>query len=45
MSPSNFNQKLKKDTFTKDELQKIAEALGGEYKTWFKFPDGTTIGE
>ena len=45
MTPSNFNQKIKRDTFTKEELRKIAAALGGEYNSFFSFPDGTKIGD
>jgi transcriptional regulator with XRE-family HTH domain len=44
MTPSNFNQKVKRDTFTKDELEKIAAALGAVYHSFFEFPDGTRIG-
>ncbi|MCL2792454.1 MAG: helix-turn-helix transcriptional regulator [Spirochaetaceae bacterium] len=44
MTPSNFNQKIKRDTFNKEELEKIATALGASYKTYFEFPDGTKIG-
>ncbi|MCL2884780.1 MAG: helix-turn-helix transcriptional regulator [Oscillospiraceae bacterium] len=43
MTPSNFNQKLKRDTFSKDELEKIAAALGAVYHAFFEFPDGTKI--
>lgn len=43
MTPSNFNQKFKRETFTQEELEKIAAALGGEYFFGFKFPDGTNI--
>ena len=42
-TPSNFNQKLKRGTFTVEELRKIAETLGGEYFFGFRFPDGTQI--
>jgi len=42
-TPSNFNQKLKRGTFTIEELHKIAELLGGEYFFGFRFPDGTQI--
>ena len=31
MTPSNFNQKLKRDTFTTGELQRVATALGAVY--------------
>ena len=44
MTPSNFNQKIKRDTFSKEELEKIAIALGASYKSYFEFPDGTKIG-
>jgi 3-methyladenine DNA glycosylase Mpg len=44
MTPSNFNQKIKRDTFTREEIGKIAAALGAEYTTFFSFPDGTKIG-
>lgn len=43
MTPQNFNNKFKRETFTLEELRKIAEALGGEYFFGFKFSDGTTI--
>ena len=41
---SNFNQKLKRCTFTEDELQSIADVLGAEFVPFsFRFPDGTQI--
>lgn len=44
MTPSNFNQKLKRDTFTDEELERIAKALGAAYiPASFVFPDGTKI--
>lgn len=43
MTPSNFNQKFKRETFTQEELEQIAEALGGVYVFGFEFPDGTKI--
>ena len=43
MTPSNFNQKIKRDTFSKDELERIAAALGAVYNAFFEFPDGTKI--
>jgi len=43
MTPSNFNQKIKRDTFSADELDRIATALGGVYCSFFEFPDGTKI--
>jgi DNA-binding XRE family transcriptional regulator len=43
MTPSNFNQKIKRDTFSQEELETIAAALGAAYKATFEFPDGTVI--
>ena len=43
MTPSNFNQKLKRDTFSYEELSMIAEALGATYSAVFEFPDGTKV--
>ena len=43
MTPSNFNQKVKRGTFTLDELNKIAGALGASYEFGFAFPDGTKV--
>lgn len=42
-TPQAFNQRMKTDKFTSEELGKIAEALGGEYEFYFSFPDGTKI--
>jgi transcriptional regulator with XRE-family HTH domain len=43
MTPSNFNQKIKRESFSQRELQAIAGALGAEYSVVFEFPDGTKI--
>lgn len=43
MTPSNFNQKVKRETFTVEELERIGAALGGVYTFGFTFPDGTKI--
>ena len=44
MTPSNFNQKLKRATFTEEEMQKIAEALGCTFVPFsFTFDDGMKI--
>lgn len=42
-TPSNLNQKVKRNTLTKEEMEKIADALGGKWRAEFEFPDGTTI--
>lgn len=42
-TPSNLNQKVKRNTLTKEELEKIAEVLGGTLRAEFNFPDGTVI--
>ena len=39
-TPSNLNQKVKRNTLTKEELEKIAEVLDGTWKAEF---DGTII--
>lgn len=43
MTPSNFNQKIKRETFSPDEMNAIATALGAVYTVAFEFPDGTTV--
>ncbi len=44
MTASNFSQKLKRETFTEEELKKIAEALGASYEPFsFTFEDGMKI--
>jgi len=44
MTASNFNQKLKRDTFTDEELSAIAEAMGANFEPCaFVFPDGMKI--
>lgn len=42
-TPSNFNQKLKRGTFTVEELENIAKALGATYFFGFEFEDGTKV--
>lgn len=41
-TPSNLNRKVKRNTLTKDEMEKIAQALGGSWRAEFVF-DGTVI--
>lgn len=42
-TPSNLNQKVKRNTLTKEELEQIAEVLGGAWRAEFVFDDGTVI--
>lgn len=42
-TPSNLNQKIKRNTLTKEELETIADALGGKWHCEFVFEDGTSI--
>lgn len=43
-TPQNFNQKMKRGTFTPEEMQRIAEVLGAVFvPAVFEFPDGTRI--
>ena len=41
-TPWNLNRKVKRNTLTKDEMEKIAQALGGSWRAEFVF-DGTVI--
>ena len=43
-TPAAFNQRMKTDKFTSEELEQIAAVLNAEYKASFIFPDGTQIG-
>ena len=42
-TPSNFNQKMKRGTFTVEELEQIGQALGAKYFFGFEFEDGTKV--
>lgn len=42
-TPSNLNQKVKRNTLTNEELEQIAAALGGTWRAEFVFSDGTVI--
>ncbi len=42
-SPQNFNAKLKRNTITQDELNRIADALGVTYEQYFMLANGEQI--
>ena len=42
-SPQNFNAKLKRNTITQDELNKIADALGVTYEQYFVLDNGEKV--
>lgn len=42
-SPQAFSQKMKRETFTPDELKAIAEAAGCKYEGAFILPDGERV--
>jgi DNA-binding transcriptional regulator YdaS (Cro superfamily) len=44
MTPSNFNQKIKRDTFSTEEFNRIAKTVGASYCYFFEFPDKVKIG-
>jgi DNA-binding Xre family transcriptional regulator len=44
ITPSNFNQHIKRESFTREELDRIAKILGCEFQMYFVFPDGPEIG-
>lgn len=42
-TPSNLNQRIKRGTITKDDLERIAGAIGAQFECHFVFPDGTKV--
>ncbi len=42
-SPQAFQKRYTTGKFTLEELEKIAKALGCEYNSCFKYPDGKEI--
>lgn len=42
-TPQNFNAKLKRESFTVAELEKIAEVSGGTFERNFKLDNGETV--
>ena len=42
-SPQAFNQRLQRDALKPDDLERIAQAIGAEYISLFRFPDGKEI--
>ncbi len=42
-SPQNFNPKMKNGTFTLEDFEKMATALGASWSASFEFPDGTRV--
>lgn len=42
-SQQNLSAKMKRGTFTVQDLEKIAEAVGAKYKGLFILPDGREI--
>lgn len=40
---ANLNQKIKRGTLTREEMERIAEAIGGRWRAEFVFDDGTII--
>lgn len=42
-TPQAFNQRMKTDKFSSDDLERVATVLGGKWVAEFQFPDGTKI--
>jgi len=42
-TPQAFNKRVRTGKFAPDELEQIAVALGAEFVSAFRFPDGTEI--
>jgi len=45
MTPQNLHRKINRNTLKKEDLCKIGKVLGGEYVSYFSFPDGIVIGD
>ena len=43
MAAANFNNKLKRNSFSQKELDQIAKAIDAKYVYGFEFKDGTKI--
>ena len=43
MSQANISKRLKVGKFTQDEMEKMGEALGAEWRSGFYFPDGNKV--
>ena len=43
VSPQSLSNRIRRGTLTRDDLNKIAKAVGAEYEAVFKFSDGTII--
>lgn len=43
VTPQNLNNRFKVDRFTTEDLEKLAELLGGEFYYGISFKDGTKI--
>lgn len=43
MSRQNLNNKMNRDNFSQEELEKVAKALGVGYESNFVLEDGTKI--
>jgi len=42
-APQNFSQKMKRESFTVEELEKVAEAAGASFVRKFVFSNGEEI--
>ena len=42
-TPQSFNQRMKTDKFSSEDLYRIGKALGATFEFSFKFEDGTII--
>ena len=42
-SQANFAMKIKRESLTDKEKEKLAKTMGAKYKCYFEFEDGTKI--
>ena len=45
VSQPSISVRIKREKFTKEELEEIAHVMGAEYHSYFEFPDGTKFGD
>lgn len=43
VTPQSFGQKMRRGTFSDEEMEKVAEIVGAKFEARFVFPDGTKI--
>ena len=42
-TPQNFNSKMKRESFTVSDLERLAETVGCSFERYFVLPDGEKV--